>query len=287
MDTRKPAFAGSWYPAAASECEAQINAFLNDTRFDVPADSSWTGGIVPHAGWAFSGSLACNVISALREKKAGDAPDTIVVFGMHLPPHSPGHIMAEGAWETPFGELLIDEELAGGLAREFSFQVESPARFTPENTIELQLPFIKYFFPNARLLPIGPPAEPTAMEIGRKAAGLAGEAGKRIRIVGSTDLTHYGPNFGFTSAGKGREAYEWVKNQNDKQVIDAMLAMDPEQVIKEALTHHNACCPGAAAAAISAVKALGAKEARFVGYSSSFEHHPGDTFVGYGGVVYH
>jgi hypothetical protein len=70
-------------------------------------------------------------------------------------------------------------------------------------------------------------------------------------------------------------------------VIVAMLAMDAEEVISEGLAHRNACCPGAAAAAIASVKALGASNPLFVGYSSSFEERPGDTFVGYGGVVFH
>src|SRR6056297_2559601 len=287
MNTRKPLFAGSWYPARPTECEDQVNEFLSDSRFMVQRGTGYVGGIVPHAGWIFSGSLACNVISALKAEDDAQAPDTVVVFGMHLPANTSGYIMTEGAWETPFGDIAIDGEMAGRLAAQFSFTVETPDRFTPDNTIELQLPFIKYFFPDAKLLPVGPPAEPSAMKMGEKTAELAKKTGKRVKIVGSTDLTHYGPNFGFTSAGKGRQAYEWVKNQNDKQVIDAMLAMNPEQVINQALNHHNACCPGAAAAAIAAVKGLGAKDARFVGYSSSFEHHPGDTFVGYGGVVFH
>ena len=70
MDTRKPVFAGSWYPAGKSECEAQIQEFLNDTRFRVSPASGYLGGIVPHAGWIFSGSLACNVIAALKPEKA-------------------------------------------------------------------------------------------------------------------------------------------------------------------------------------------------------------------------
>ena len=288
MDIRKPYFAGSWYPASAAECEDQIHEFLNDSRFQVQPDTTYLGGIVPHAGWVFSGSLACNVISGLRSEDNAGAPDTIVVFGMHLPPDAPGYIMAHGAWETPLGELKIDEEIAGRLAEQFSFTIETPTRFTPDNTIELQLPFIKYFFPDSRLVPIGPPASAaTAADIGRSVAEIAEAAGKTVKIVGSTDLTHYGPNFGFTPAGKGRAAYSWVKDQNDRQVIDAMLEMAPETVIKEGLSNHNACCPGAAAAAISAVKTLGAQNAKFVGYSSSYEHSPGDTFVGYGGILFY
>jgi len=287
MEPRRPVFAGSWYPARKSECEAQIQEFLNDTRFQVPPDTDYLGGIVPHAGWVFSGSLACNVIAALKSKNTPDKTDTVVVFGMHLPPRTPGIIMAEGAWDTPLGELIIDEAMAGQLSRQFSFTMETPTRFTPDNTIELQLPLIKYFFPEARLLPIGPPAESSAVDIGQTAVEIAEKSGKSIKIIGSTDLTHYGPNFGFTPAGKGREAYEWVKDQNDRQVIDAMLSMDPENVIREGLTHQNACCPGAAAAAIAALKALGAGNGRFVGYSSSYEHNPGETFVGYGGILFH
>ncbi len=286
MNTRKPVFAGSWYPAGASECENQIHEFLNEDRFKVQPDTGHVGGIVPHAGWIFSGSLACNVISALKATDDGRAPDTIVVFGMHLPANTPGYIMTEGAWETPFGQLVVDREIAGRLAEQFSFTVETPTRFTPDNTIELQLPFIKYFFPDSQLVPIGPPATAIATDIGRTAAEIAKSLDKTVRIVGSTDLTHYGPNFGFMPAGKGREAYAWVKDKNDRQVIDAMLAMAPETVIKEAHSNHNACCPGAAAAAIASAQALGARNSRFVGYSSSYEYNPGDTFVGYGGILF-
>jgi AmmeMemoRadiSam system protein B len=288
MDARKPYFAGSWYPARAADCEEQIHEFLDDTRFQVQPDNRYIGGIVPHAGWAFSGSLACNVIAGLKPDEKVRAPDTIVVFGMHLPPEVPGYIMTEGAWETPLGEIIIDDEIAGRLSEQFSFTIETPTRFTPDNTIELQLPFIKYFFPDSRLVPVGPPAlAATAIDIGQSVAIIAQETGKTVKVIGSTDLTHYGPNFGFTPAGKGRAAYSWVKDKNDRQVIDAMLEMAPAAVIKEGLSNHNACCPGAAAAAIAAVKELGAQHAKLVGYSSSFEHSPGDTFVGYGGVLFH
>jgi len=286
MNTRKPLFAGSWYPARPTECEDQINEFLSDSRFMVQRGTGYVGGIVPHAGWIFSGSLACNVISALKAEDDAQAPDTVVVFGMHLPANTSGYIMTEGAWETPFGDIAIDGEMAGRLAAQFSFTVETPDRFTPDNTIELQLPFIKYFFPDSQLLPIGPPGAAEAIHIGRSAAEIASSLNRTAKIVGSTDLTHYGPSFGFTPAGKGREAYAWVKDKNDRQVIDAMLDMAPKTVIEEAYANHNACCPGAAAAAIASSQALGAQNSRLVGYSSSYEHNPGDTFVGYGGVLF-
>jgi MEMO1 family protein len=287
MTTRKAMFAGSWYPAGASECENEIKSFLKETHFHVKPDRGYTGGIVPHAGWYFSGSLACNVIAALREPDWRNPPDAVVIFGMHLHPHSSPCIMAEGSWETPLGDIDIESDLAEKLIEKFSFKVETPRNFNPENTIELQTSFVKYFFPNARLLPIGAPPNETSLEIGKTVAAVSRQMKLKIKVIGSTDLTHYGSNYGFMPAGRGAKALAWAKDNNDKNMIDHILAMNSESVIREGLANLNACCAGAAAAAIEASKALGASAARLAGYSSSHEKNPGDSFVGYAGVLFH
>ena len=110
--------------------------------------------------------------------------------------------------------------------------------------------------------------------------------GKKIVVVGTTDLTHYGSNYGFMPKGTGPDAVDWVKRRNDKRFVDALLAMDPERVIEEGLSNQNACCAGAAATALSAAKHLGALEAETVAYSTSYDKSPGDSFVGYVGVVF-
>ncbi|MFP4452578.1 MAG: AmmeMemoRadiSam system protein B [Desulfobacterales bacterium] len=284
MNVRKPVFAGTWYPAGADECRQMIDSFLKETRFHKDIDAQAAGGILPHAGWPFSGDLACNTISYVRGKDP--EPDIVAVFGMHLPPGGQLHIMTKGAWQTPFGELETAEELAEKIAGQYRCKKETPDNFIPDNTIELQLPFVKYFFPDAMLLAIGVPPSETAIEIGRSVADEAQKQGLQIKILGSTDLTHYGPGFGFTPAGTGRQAFEWVKNENDRQVIDQMLEMAPKEVIRQGLSNQNACCAGAAAAAISACINLGTKHAHLIGYSSSYEKNPDSTFVGYGGIVY-
>ncbi|MFP4193702.1 MAG: AmmeMemoRadiSam system protein B [Desulfobacterales bacterium] len=286
MEVRKPVFAGTWYPAGADECRRMIDSFLKETKFHKSIPEPAAGGIVPHAGWVFSGDLACNVISYVSNGTKTPEPDVIAVFGMHLPPGGQPHIMTRGAWQTPLGELEIAGELAEKITSQYRCKTETPDNFIPDNTIELQLPLVKYFFPGARLLPIGVPPSEIAIEIGRSVVRGAEEQGLELKILGSTDLTHYGPGFGFTPAGTGRQAFEWVKNKNDKQVIDRMLEMKPGEVIKEGLTNQNACCAGAAAAAISACINLGAKNAHLIGYSSSYEKNPDSTFVGYGGIVY-
>ena len=282
IDVRRSVFAGSWYPANAPECEREIKGFLEEGKSLTPPDRKLVAGIVPHAGWYFSGSIACNVIHCLR---ADPPPDVVVVFGMHLHPDSACYMMPAGAWETPFGEIMVEERLAAGLTSKFDFKIETPHSFNQDNTIELQLPFIKYFFEDARVLAMGVPPNPSSLEIGRAVASLARQLGLTITVIGSTDLTHYGSNYGFVSQGSGKQAVDWVRNENDRRVIDAMLALDSEKVIAEARDNQNACCAGAAATAIETAKNLGADSADELAYATSYDKSPGNSFVGYVGVV--
>jgi MEMO1 family protein len=280
---RRAVFAGSWYPATAAECENEIAAFLAEGQKMQHPTGERVGGIVPHAGWLFSGSIACNVIRCL---KSDNPPDVFVVFGMHLYPSAPCFMMAEGAWETPFGEIKVEEQLAGELIKNFPFTLESPTNFQQDNTIEVQLPFIKYFFNDVKIVAVGVPPDKNSLEIGRAVVAISKRLDLRIKVIGSTDLTHYGRNYGFRSKGAGRKAVEWVRNENDRRIIDTMLAMDAEEVINEALASQNACCAGAVATAIETAKHLGAKKAETIAYATSYDKNPGDSFVGYVGIVF-
>ena len=298
MKTKEAYFRGTWYPSTPGECEDEIKKFLENTNEKKSPDELNIGVIAPHAGWAFSGGVACRAISQL----AGEEADLIILFGTHLHPESPARIIGQGMWETPFGDLHINEEFAGNMMELFDFDVETPDEFSffnipgralaqapgdrSDNTIELQLPFVKYFFKEAKIAVIGAPPRPIAMDMGKVAAEISESMGLRTKIIGSTDLTHYGPSYDFSPKGSGKKAVEWVKNENDKQIIDAMLEMDPQQVLDQAKQHANACCPGAVAAAMAASKRLGATTARLSQYRVSSDISPGDNFVGYAGIVF-
>jgi len=283
MGIRNAMFAGSWYPASAGECEREIRNFITQSPAAAPAEATPVGGIVPHAGWYFSGRIACNVVQALARNGGTDA---VAIFGMHLPVGAPRYLMAEGAWETPFGSLPIQEDLTDSLRKRYRFTIETPKNFSQDNTIELQLPFIRYFFGQVGIVPIGAPPDEESLAVARDLVDMANENGVRLRVLGSTDLTHYGFNYGFTSRGTGSEAVDWVRNTNDRRIIEAMEAMDARQVIREALDNQNACCAGAVAAAIAAARHLGAVKARTLDYATSYDKRPADSFVGYVGMVF-
>ena len=230
MDVRRADFAGSWYPGNASECRSAIEEF-SDLDFPCPGKAqNVVGGIVPHAGWYYSGKIACNVIQCLNHQSE---PDTCIIFGRHLRAGSNNYIMTQGRWATPLGELEINTDLATKLVEEFRFAVETPVKYEQDNTIELQLPFIKYFFPNIRIVPIGVPPDINSLKIAKRAAEISRNSSGKTIVLGSTDLTHYGYNYGYTPKGVGADAVEWVKNVNDKRLVDLLVAMDSEGTIAE------------------------------------------------------
>ncbi|MBU1340761.1 MAG: AmmeMemoRadiSam system protein B [Proteobacteria bacterium] len=285
METKKMAFAGSWYPASADQCEGSIQGFLKEKKAQTDDKDyrSFIGGIVPHAGWYYSGSIACRVIASL---KSNEKIDTILLFGAHMHKQSEPFILAHGAVETPFGPIEVDSELVDKICAGISVRKRSALKFPDDNTLELQYPFIKYFFPNAKIVVCGVAPSFFATVIGAMAVTEAENLSRNIRIIGSTDMTHYGPDFGFTPVGTGQKAVEWVRNKNDRAAIAAMIKMDESNIIAQGLENKNMCCPGAAAATVAACKKLGAARVIELDYATSFEKSGSQSFVGYAGILY-
>ena len=282
MGVRKTSFAGSWYPATEKECLAVFEDYKN--RIELSNENfKGVGGIVPHAGWYFSGKTAFTVFYNLAQRAD---PDVVFLFGMHLNELSPNYIFNDDAIETPLGNLEINRKIVEKLLSEFSFVEENSYSFTPDNTIEIQLPFVKYFYPDVSIVTVAVAPVKTAVSIGNFSAEINKTMGLNAIFIGSTDLTHYGPNYGFSPQGSGEKGLKWMKEVNDRKIIELFVKMDPFEVIDEALSSRNACCPGAAAAAISASKKSGAKHGVLLDYSTSYDIHPDLSFVGYAGVVF-
>jgi len=286
MMIREPIVAGSFYPAAAEACRASLNGCL-ERRAAATGDGRIVGGVVPHAGWMCSGGVAGAVFSAIAEQ---GAPETVVLFGaVHQPRCVNVSAFVDGRWETPLGCIDIDHRLGERVLGHTNLIVSEPYAHEAEHSIEVQVPFIQHLFPNAKLLPIMVPPNDRAPEVGRAVGGTLEAYGCRAVVLASTDLTHYGPRYGFTPMGVGDKGLAWAKDVNDRRQIDRMLAMDAEGVIPEARQHRNACGSGAVAAAIAASQAMGARSGVLLEHTTSREvlgPEMGDDAVGYAGVVF-
>jgi len=280
MSRRSRTLPRGWYPVDKKECQREIESFVEGWSTAVSLKVV-RGGIVPHAGWYFSGMLAARVFHLLKSKSKADL---IVLYGGHLGHEDPPRMVMEESWETPFGDMEMDSEFARSLMKRIEVKTESPT--SGDNTVEIQLPMIKYFFPDVKLLAIRSPSSLKAETLGEEVARLANEKGVAILAIGSTDLTHYGPNYGFVRKGIGPSALKWVKNENDRGFIDCALRMDTKGLIRHAEENNSACSAGAAASAIATCKTIGAEKGTLIDYYTSYEIMPDDSFVGYAGIIY-
>jgi AmmeMemoRadiSam system protein B len=270
MQTRKPIVAGQFYPAQHDACVEEITECLEARTLSDSLPETIVAGIVPHAGWVFSGSLAAMVFSAI--KKQHEQIHTFVIFGA-----AHGHygqspaVYDAGCWITPLCEVAIDEELADAVL-ESTTAVRDSTAHRSEHSIEVQVPFIQHLFTGAKILPILVPPAGHAVELGTSVGDVINRSeNKKIVCIGSTDLTHYGSRYGFTPMGTGAEALQWAGDVNDKEFIDLALKLEPKRMLASAAENYNACGAGAAAAAVAVAKKLSRTKGSLLAYTNSSE----------------
>ncbi len=268
-----------WYP----DQPQNIASFIESSSL-IPGRPKGISCIVPHAGWAFSGKLAAAGIGTLKDA------DLIVLMGGHLGPGSRVMRLVGDAYETPLGNISADT----GFINFLSDRINVQATEAPDNTTEVLFPFLRYFFPDTPVAALRIPSGPVAALAGKAAAEYSAVSGRKLVVAGSTDLTHYGTDYGFTPRGTGLEAYRWVTEVNDRAFIEASLRTDWRGMINCGEKNRAACSSGAAAAAAvfarETATALGREPVgELLGYSTSREAAAGKSlsgFVGYSAILF-
>ncbi len=291
MQIRRPVVAGQFYPGTAAYCRMEVEEFLAAGVLPPELPEKIVAGIVPHAGWTFSGQLAALVFAAVKKQNA--KVDTFCVFGAAHSYFGPKPaIYDSGAWQTPLGNIAIDEELAQAVLKTGT-AVADPNAHRGEHSIEVQVPFIQHLFPDAKILPIITPPDENVIELGIAVGQIISEMkDKKIVCIASTDLTHYGPNYGFEPAGQGDDAFKWASEVNDQQFIDLALKLEPQKMLDTAAQNYNACGAGAAAAAAAAAKKLGKTKGLLLAHTNSNAimtekyNSPSSDSVGYAAIVF-
>jgi AmmeMemoRadiSam system protein B len=211
--------------------------------------------------------------------------ETVAILGGHVPAGVPPLFALEDGVRCPLGPMPIDRELRDALLPELGGAED---RYQ-DNTVEVLIPMVRFYFPEALLLWIRLPAEARSFDAGRAIAAAAQKRNRRVAVLASTDLTHYGANYGFAPHGTGRAALRWVQEVNDAAFIRAVEAADPAAVLERAERDRSACSAGAV---LGAMGFAGAAPPRLLEYATSAatsaaagEECP-DSFVGYAAFAF-
>ena len=207
FDVRRPALAGSFYPAQGAELGASVRSLLSAAAGRARARPP-QALIVPHAGYSYSGVTAAAAYASLAPWAQGIRRVVLLgpahraaVAGIALP--------SVRAFATPLGEVRLAQGAIEALdalpqvsINDFPHQLE--------HSIEVQLPFLQTVLGDFELLPllVGQASPAQVAEVLEQVWG-----GDETLIVVSSDLSHYLPS----DAGRVADAI----------TIRTLLKLDP------------------------------------------------------------
>jgi len=265
--SRSPVFAGSFYPADAGVLWEEVSALSPLVKEEDKEEI--IGGLVPHAGYLYSGRVAGEVFGRIKARQ------TFVIIGPNHTGEGHRFSLSMESWITPIGGVKTDIPLAKALKRSTALIVEDVSAHSGEHSIEVQLPFIKRFFPESMIVPLCV-ASASVSELKETAEAIvkaAGEVGRDIAVLASSDMTHY--------------ETRCLASAKDKHAIDALLSLDPERLAETVAERDISMCGWAPSVMmLYAARAMGAVNARLLKYADSGEV-TGNTseVVGYAGVI--
>ncbi len=214
-----------------------------DTRME---EEQIIGGVVPHH------LLADKMIADFFRVASVRQPKTVIVVG---PNHTGAGVskVHTGSWNwiTPFGILEADEEITSYLVEariaDTSFEL-----MENEHSISAIVPYVKYFMPDAKIIPIlvsGTYSLEEAKYLGKLLASLTKE--KECLFIASVDFSHY---LSLEEANKmdaitkkaleERNIVQISYMDNDYMdspgsIITLLAAMDEAEVYKQKMLGHS------------------------------------------------
>ncbi len=262
---RQPAVAGQFYPGQEQQLRDMVAGFMPQTQ-----NRRALGIVSPHAGYLYSGAIAGETFAQIH------IPDRVLILGPnHHGVGSGAAVDAAGAWVTPLGRTPIDGELAQTLVENCSLLSADESAHRFEHSLEVQLPFVQYLNPRARIVPICFSRFPLAslIQLGEELGDTLKKHADDILVVASSDMTHY---------ESGEQARE-----KDTAAIERILDLDPEGLFQVVAQRHITMCGMIPTVVmLAACRRLGAKQASLVRYGNSGEV-TGDQreVVGYAGLL--
>jgi AmmeMemoRadiSam system protein B len=137
---RKPAVAGSFYPADADQLRQAVAGYLKSGKAD-RTEGTVRALVVPHAGYVFSGGVAASGYNQIN-------PDiqykrVFIIASSHRMSLGKASVYTIGDYITPLGKLEVDRPVSEQLAKNRQFFTDDPSAHIQEHSIEVQLPFLQ------------------------------------------------------------------------------------------------------------------------------------------------
>lgn len=271
---KPPAVAGSFYPADVDELVRVLDGcFISHPLGPLGAKSPLPGliaGMVPHAGYIYSGPCAAHFYSCLD----ADIRRVVLLGVNHRSRGSRAALSPWDSWRTPLGDVQVNRELTEMLASRVPWLIYDSAGHESEHSIEVQLPFLQRTVEEFTFVPISLShlSSEECLELGIAIFNLLQATPGKSLVIASSDLSHY-----FSP-----EQTEKL----DRLALDQILNLNSEKLIGVVAQNSITMCGVLPAAVmLNTANAAGANRARLLKHCHSGDVTPMREVVGYASVA--
>lgn len=281
---RPPVAAGKFYDLEKDKLRRQIDVAFKHADDGTkpkaaPKLQKIRGGIVPHAGYEYSGRVAAKFYSLLAEKPARNC---IIIGPNHNMFGYRFAMMKNSLWKTPLGGVAVHEPMVESLMRGCELLQIDVTPHQNEHSIEVQLPFLQSRFgDDFKFVPISIANElgdssmlGACQKLGIAIADAVRASKEEWLVIASSDFSHYVP--------------QSAAEETDGALLKAIVKLN-EKAFFERVNEMNAgvCGFGPIITTMAAVKKLGAKKGTLLKYATSGDATKEyDSVVGYASVVF-
>ena len=146
---RSPVGAGLFYP----EDRAEILNYFREFGLTSSQGGYAQAIIAPHGAWDYSGALAAQAF--LSAVGRNNSIKRVVILGPIHDKREKGLFLSNShSFYTPLGNIPVDHIMSEELEFNSSFFEINDIPHLTEHSIEILLPFVKYCFPDASIVPI-------------------------------------------------------------------------------------------------------------------------------------
>ncbi len=177
--------ATSTHPAYFFESDTFTDAIERVKQSDKKYPEPILGGVIPHH------LLPSFIIADLFKNLANQKPDTVILIGPnHYELGEKPILSSVEGWETPFGLVEPDQKILKDLHDKniISFDEKVLDR---EHSVGGIVPFLKYYIPNAKIVPIILSGNLTMDQIRSLVEAVAPKINKKTVVIASVDFSHY------------------------------------------------------------------------------------------------
>lgn len=193
------AHAGSFYPSKREDLIKSIeDSYLHKLGPGMlptvgQRKNESIGYMVPHAGYMYSGPIAAH--SYFNIAKEGKPKVFIIAGPNHTGLGENASVWKEGIWETPLGEVEVDNEVSKLLvsySKYFTFDEEAHIY---EHSVEVQIPFLQHLFKDIKIVPIVIKLQnnEVSLDLANALYKIITENGVDLLYIASSDMNHYEP----------------------------------------------------------------------------------------------